>query len=89
MTTTIPTPPISFIPFLLAPNAAPSPGAEPAAPAAQGPLLPRNPPPPAPLPEPTVQEVAPVAPTATATAMESVDVDPGRKPGGRLSTPPP
>ena len=43
----------------------------------------RNPPPPAPRPEPTVQEVAPVAPTATATAMESVDVDPGRKPGGR------
>jgi hypothetical protein len=39
----------------------------------------RKPPPPAPLPEPTVHEVAPVAPTAT-TQVTPVDDGTGRKP---------
>jgi hypothetical protein len=39
----------------------------------------RNPPPPAPLPEPTVHEVGPVAPTTTAQSLPTGDA-PGRKP---------
>jgi hypothetical protein len=40
----------------------------------------RNPPPPAPLPEPTVHEIAPVAPAATSPADRPHEVKPGAAP---------